>query len=117
VVRGVGVNDVSVVDAFDLKAIRSRVKSALDTPEVSVVIVRGDCSVKIPAHSRPRIVDMEKCDLCGVCLLLGCSAIQREADRVYIDPALCVGDACTICQQLCPRQAIQPVETGDDTTR
>ena len=117
VVRGVGVNDVSVVDAFDLKAIRSRVKSALDTPEVSVVIVRGDCSVKVPARSRPRIVDMEKCDLCGVCLLLGCSAIQREADQVYIDPALCVGDACTICQQLCPRQAIQPVETGDDTTR
>lgn len=112
VVRGVGVDDISVVDAFDVRAIRSRVKKAMDNPDVSVVIVRGACSVKVPRRSRPRVIDEEKCDRCGICLLLGCSAIQKEDDRIYIDAALCVGDFCSVCQQLCPRKAIQPSETG-----
>ncbi len=111
-VQGLGVDDISVVDAFDVRAIRSHVKKAMDTPAVSVVIVRGACSVKVPRRSRPRVIDEEKCDRCGVCLLLGCSAIQKENDRIYIDSALCVGDSCAVCQQLCPRKAIQPVETG-----
>ena len=105
-VRGIGVNDVKVVDAFNLKALRDSVRSSLDNPELSVIIVRGACSVRVPKRGEPRAIDMERCNLCGICLLLGCSAIQREEERIYIDPTLCVGDACTICQQLCPRQAI-----------
>jgi len=107
-VQGIGVSDVKVVDAFDMKALRTSVRSSLDSPELSVIIVRGACSVRVPTRSEPRVIDTEKCDLCGVCLLLGCPAIQSENERVYIDTALCVGDACTICQQLCPRQAIGP---------
>ena len=42
-VRGIGVKDVKVVDAFDLKALRESVKSSLDSPELSVIIVRGAC--------------------------------------------------------------------------
>lgn len=107
-VRGVGVNDVKVVDAFNLKALRDSVRSSLNNPEFSVIIVRGACSVRVPKRGEPRAIDMERCDLCGTCLLLGCSAIQREEEQIFIDPALCVGDFCTICQQLCPRQAIGP---------
>jgi len=107
-VRGIGVSDVKVVDAFNLKALRASVRNALDSPELSVIIVRGACSVRVPKRSEPRAVDSGKCDQCGTCLLIGCPAIQSENGEIYIDTALCVGDACTLCQQLCPHKAIVP---------
>jgi indolepyruvate ferredoxin oxidoreductase alpha subunit len=106
-IRGIGVSNVKVIDAFDLKALRASVKSSLGSPELSVIIVRGACSVRSPALSKPRAIDIDRCNLCGTCLLLGCPAIQRETERVFIDASLCV--ACTLCQQLCPQQAIAPV--------
>jgi indolepyruvate ferredoxin oxidoreductase alpha subunit len=107
-VRGIGVRDVKVVDAFDMKALRASVRSSLNNPELSVIIVRGACSVHMPKRSEPRAVNIEACKQCDICLLVGCPAIQCENEQVYIDSALCVGDACTICQQLCPCKAIVP---------
>ena len=107
-VRGMGISDVRVVDAFKVKDIRAALRSSLDSPELSVVIVRGDCSVRISQRSGLRIVDSDKCNQCGVCLQLGCPAIQSEEERVYIETALCAGDICTICQQICPKKAISP---------
>ena len=105
-VRGIGVEDVKVVDAFNVKALRTAVRSSIDSPELSIIIVRGACPVRVRARSEPMAVDAEKCDLCGTCLKIGCPAIQKEGEEVYIDATLCVGDACTICQQLCPDRAI-----------
>ncbi len=105
-VRGIGVSDVRVVDAFNMKQLMDAVRNALDSTELSVIIVRGVCAVLAPKGSEPRAIDIEKCNRCGICLQLGCPAIQREKEQVYIDAALCAGDACTICQQICPRQAI-----------
>ncbi len=107
-VRGIGVKDVKVVDAFNLKELRESVRNSLANPELSVVIVRGACSVRAPKRGEPRAIDAERCNLCDACLLLGCSAIQKEGERIHIDPVLCVGEDCTICQQLCPQQAIAP---------
>ncbi len=106
-VRGIGVNDVKVISAFDVKALRSGVKKSLDNPELSVIIVRGDCPLLTRARSQPREIDMEKCDQCGTCLIIGCPAIQREEGRIYIDTALCVGGPCSICEQVCPKKAIR----------
>jgi len=64
--------------------------------------------VHVPRRIEPRAVDSEKCNQCGVCLLIGCPAIQMENGRVYIDTTMCIGNACTICQQICPQQAIGP---------
>ncbi|MBI2288265.1 MAG: indolepyruvate ferredoxin oxidoreductase subunit alpha, partial [Chloroflexi bacterium] len=112
-VRGIGVSNVRVVDAFNLKALRASVRSSLDSTELSVIIVRGSCSMLVPKRSGPRVIDNEKCNQCDVCLLIGCPAIQSDSERITIDTALCVGDICTICQQLCPRQAIsRQSETG-----
>ena len=107
-VRGIGVSDVKIIDAFNVKDLRTAVRSSLDNPELSVIIVRGVCSVLVSRHSEPRAVDTDKCNQCGVCLLIGCPAIQSENEQVHIDTALCVGGICTICQQICPRQAIVP---------
>lgn len=107
-VRGVGVQDVKVVSAFDIKALRAAIREAIDSPRLSVVIVRGGCSVRLKTRSGQRAIDREKCDDCGVCLRLGCPAIQKFNDELYIDATLCAGNACTICEQLCPRRAIAP---------
>jgi len=109
-VRGIGVRDVKVVDAFNMKELRANVKSSLDSPELSVIIVRGVCSVRLPERSKPRTIVVDKCNQCGVCLLIGCPAIQKDDEQVGIDAGLCVGDACTICEQICPRQAICPAD-------
>jgi len=105
-VRGVGVNNVKVVDAFNIRNLRAALRESLAKPELSVIIVRGTCSVRVPRRSAPRTVDSEKCNQCGTCLLIGCPAIQNDNGQVFIDVALCVGRACTICQQICPRKAI-----------
>jgi indolepyruvate ferredoxin oxidoreductase alpha subunit len=107
-VRGIGVSDVKVIDAFNIKELRTAVRSSLDSPELSVIIVRGACPMRVLRRSEPRAIDTEKCNQCGICLLIGCPAIQGEDEQVYIDTTLCVGDICTICQQICPRQAIGP---------
>jgi len=107
-VRGIGVRNVSVVDAFNVKELRSSVRSALEKPELSVIIVRGACAVRVPKRGEPWAIDMDICNLCGACLLLGCSAIQRADERLHIEPSLCVGDSCAVCQQICPKKAIGP---------
>ncbi|MFC2068718.1 indolepyruvate ferredoxin oxidoreductase subunit alpha [Chloroflexota bacterium] len=105
-IRGVGINDVKVIDAFDIKAIRSGVRSSLDSQELSVIVVRGACSLQVPRNNNPRVVNTE-CNKCNVCLLIGCPAIQCGDEQVFIDTSLCAGDTCTICQQLCPQHAIE----------
>ena len=110
-VRGIGVDDVKAVDAFDMKALRAALRSSIDNPELSVVIVRGACSVRLRKRSGTRAVDMDKCDDCETCLKLGCPAIQKLDEEVYIDATMCAGDACTICEQLCPKKAIGPLTT------
>jgi indolepyruvate ferredoxin oxidoreductase alpha subunit len=104
--RGIGVRDVKVIDAFDMKALRAGVKDSLERPEVSVIIVRGACAVRVRKRANPREVNMDLCTQCGVCLHLGCPAIQSHGEQVFIEPTLCAGDICTICEQLCPKKAI-----------
>jgi len=111
-VKGIGVADVKVVNAFDIKAIRAAVRTSLDNPQLSVIIVRGPCSVRAKKGAGQRTVDVDKCDDCDICLRIGCPAIQKLGEKVYIDATLCAGDACTVCQQLCPRKAIGPVSAG-----
>jgi indolepyruvate ferredoxin oxidoreductase alpha subunit len=107
-VRGMGIRDVKVVNAFNIKDLRVAVKDSLDKPELSVIISRGACAVRTPRGSDPRAIDVEHCNQCGICLLVGCPAIQSEAKQPSIDPLMCMGEKCTVCQQICPKQAIKP---------
>jgi indolepyruvate ferredoxin oxidoreductase alpha subunit len=104
--RGIGVKDLKVINAFDLKALREGVRDSLGRPEVSVIIVRGSCAMQVRKRANQRKVDVNKCNQCDTCLRLGCPAIQSIAGQVFIEPTLCAGDICTICEQLCPQKAI-----------
>jgi indolepyruvate ferredoxin oxidoreductase, alpha subunit len=107
-VRGIGVTDLRLVDAFDLKALRAAVKSAVESPVLSVVIVRGPCAVLTHRHDAMRFVDEAKCDNCGACLKFGCQAVQKRGGEITIEPGLCIG--CSLCQQVCARGAIMVKE-------
>jgi indolepyruvate ferredoxin oxidoreductase alpha subunit len=104
--RGIGVKDLKVINAFDVKALRNGLRDSLEKPEVSVIIVRGACAVQVKKRTNPRKVDKDKCVNCGACLKLGCGAIQTADDKVFIESTLCAGDICGVCEQLCPQKAI-----------
>jgi len=108
-VRGMGISNVWLVGAFDIDGLRAALRSSLASPELSVIIVRGACVVRLPRTAEPRAINAEECNQCKMCLLIGCPAIQRDGGKIYIDASLCVGDSCTICQQVCPQRAIVPL--------
>ncbi|MCX6012604.1 MAG: indolepyruvate ferredoxin oxidoreductase subunit alpha, partial [Chloroflexi bacterium] len=114
-VRGCGVDNVCVIDAFNMKTLKETVRDAINSDKLSVIIVRGQCAVMLRSRSEPKAVATEKCNDCGICLLLGCPAIQKNNNKLVIEPSLCCGGSCGICQQICPRKAIMAsseVQTG-----
>jgi indolepyruvate ferredoxin oxidoreductase, alpha subunit len=107
-VRGIGVNDVQVIDAFNIRELRKSVKKSVDSPEMSVIIVRGNCQAQVKKKASPMFIDGDKCSKCNLCFMTGCPAIQYRAGEISINENLCVGNFCGICQQICPQHAIQP---------
>jgi indolepyruvate ferredoxin oxidoreductase, alpha subunit len=104
-VRGMGIDDVSVVNAFDLKEITSAVKNSVQSGKTSVVIIRGACPTHIRIEGTPYQVDSEKCTGCHMCLRLGCPALLVTGDTVAIDTESCTG--CGVCTGICPVKCIQ----------
>jgi indolepyruvate ferredoxin oxidoreductase, alpha subunit len=104
VVKGLGVKDVHVVNAFDLKAIESALKHCLGTKEPSVIISRAHCPLSVRVTATPYKVGADECTSCNICLDLGCPAISVSDDKAVIDASTCQG--CSICAQICPQEAI-----------
>jgi indolepyruvate ferredoxin oxidoreductase alpha subunit len=113
-VRAMGVQDLWVVDALDVKGVEAAIREAIaieDRP--TVIIVNGLC-VFVPQFQRRPVVavDHDVCNGCGFCFRVGCPAILKSDEldertkrpKAEIDPLLCTG--CTVCLQVCPRSAI-----------
>jgi indolepyruvate ferredoxin oxidoreductase alpha subunit len=113
-VRGLGVDDVKVVGAFDLAAVAAAIQDSVERPEPSVVIVKGNCALKARAAGEAFQVDQESCDGCGACLRTGCPAISLRDGIARIQPGTCVGAACGVCAQVCPFDAIWGKGDGED---
>lgn len=101
-----GVNDVAVVDPFDLKATEKALRDATAREEVSVVIARRPCALLDKTAYKPYVI--EGCKNCGACMKLSCPAIERQEKSVRINPALCIG--CGMCAQVCHFKAIKSGE-------
>ena len=98
-----GVQDISVVDPFDLKATEKAIREATAREEVSVVIARRPCAL-LDKTVRPAFV-IDGCKNCGGCMKLSCPAIERRENHVIINSSLCIG--CGMCAQVCPFKAIK----------
>jgi len=107
-VRGIGIDEVTVVSAFDLKEINTAVKNSVQSQKPSVVIIRGACPTHIRTIDTPYQVDSEKCTGCHMCLRLGCPALRVTGDTVSIDTESCTG--CGVCAQICPVKCIQVLQ-------
>lgn len=119
-----GVENIRVIDPYDLKMTRTVMKEELEKPGASVVIANRPCVLfkRFQAGpSRPLRVDPGKCIGCKMCLGLGCPPIawrrfddmpavqirknaKKQEGHSFIDRNRCMG--CRVCQQLCKVGAI-----------
>ena len=103
--RALGVEDVVSVDSQDLGAVKSALKSATEsTDTLSVIVFHSPCRL-IDRTRKPAPV-IKNCRSCGMCIKLGCPAIEKGSDnKAYIDFTQCVG--CGQCVQVCPFGCIE----------
>ena len=101
-----GVEDVRTVDPNDAAAVRTALKEAVSTDDISVIVFRSPCVLLERKVARPLWVNAS-CTACGSCATLGCPAIARDEQGIaLIDAALCIG--CGQCVQYCRFNAIVP---------
>lgn len=112
--KGLGVEDVQVINAFDTNAIERELSRSLQTEEPSVLIVRAPCVLQERA-SYPQVswVEPEKCVSCWACLATACPALIRQDGKVAIIPDMCTD--CEVCNQVCPYDAIIRVDRAGVT--
>jgi len=113
-VRAMGIDQVYVVDPYDLKQVETALRASLQAEGPAVVIAQREC-VLLPEARQEWLaieVNTERCNGCSLCFGIGCPAIVASAQTdpktgrtlAWIDPLLCTG--CEICVQVCARRAI-----------
>ena len=128
--KAVGIENVRIIDAYDIKNTKKVMKEELAKDAPSLVISRGACVLLKKKQKgtpvKPFTVDPDKCIGCKMCLGLGCPAILwkrfKDVDDSYkktkkqegissINTFLCTG--CTLCQQVCKSGAIGEVHDNE----
>ncbi len=104
-VKSIGVKNIRVVDPFDLKALESALKEETAREELSVIITKRACALLDKKTVRAPYVITDKCKDCGVCLKLGCPAIEKTEQGMRINETLCNG--CGLCPEVCAFGAIE----------
>jgi indolepyruvate ferredoxin oxidoreductase alpha subunit len=114
VLRGLGVKNITLLDAFDPKLNVEKIKKAIQQPGFSAIISVGPCALYNDRKRRrngepiiPNQVSEEECKTIYSCIRdFYCPAIQLDMDsrQANIQQDLCNG--CGNCARLCPRTAI-----------
>ncbi|MGI5851797.1 MAG: indolepyruvate ferredoxin oxidoreductase subunit alpha [Caldicoprobacterales bacterium] len=107
-VKAVGINNIHALDPFDLEASRRILRDELEKEEPSVIIFRRPCALLDKSESLPLRIVSEKCKNCGLCMSIGCPAIQKLDEGMVIDDALCNG--CGLCERVCRFNAMERVD-------
>ncbi len=104
--NAVGINNVFVVDPYNLDECYTTIKAALELNAPAVVISRRPCALlKNVKHNPPLKVNKDKCKSCKMCMKIGCPAISMKDGKAEIDFTQCLG--CNVCSQLCKFGAIE----------
>ena len=104
--KAVGIQNVIVVDPYNLAETKEGIKQALEADGPAVVISRRPCALLKPVkHNPPLKVNKDKCKSCKMCMKIGCPAISMKDGKAEIDFTQCLG--CNVCSQLCKFGAIE----------
>ncbi len=104
IAKSFGIDNVKVVDPYDVKETTKVLRDILDYQGPSVIISERPCPLKITRGPAREV--LKECNACGECVnAFGCPAISLTAERAEIDPTLCWG--CGVCEQVCPFDAIR----------
>ena len=116
IVKAFGVEDVRVIDPYNVNLMISTIRELLGKDKVSVIIARRECQLlatrkkaKEGVKTAKFEIDPQVCKKSGVCLRqLSCPAIHEENGVYKIDKNICTG--CAVCAQICPNKAIHAVK-------
>ena len=104
--RAMGIENVRVVDPYNLDETDKVLKEELAKKAPSVIISRRPCALLKYVKAKPALKsNHDKCKGCTKCMKLGCPAISMKDKKAVIDATLCVG--CGVCQQLCAFDALE----------
>ena len=70
------------VDATDYKALDAAIKAEVDAPGLGVLVALAPCVLMTREQAGEVVVDEERCNLCGLCLDLGCPALAPGEDAM-----------------------------------
>lgn len=105
IAKAVGVKNVRVVNPYNIKLLEKTIKEELKKDGLSVVISRQKCVLLDKSKiKKAAVIDLEKCEKCGLCLKFGCPAIEYSDDIYFINDILCTG--CSVCIDICKKSAI-----------
>jgi len=111
-VRGIGIEHVSVIKPYQVKKSIAAIKAAVEYEGLSVIISQQMCTLLARSLKRLRGKAFQVTDKCRNhrdCINeIGCPAFYLDGDRVCIDELACAG--CALCAQICPEHAIAPVK-------
>ncbi|MBN2324698.1 MAG: indolepyruvate ferredoxin oxidoreductase subunit alpha [Spirochaetes bacterium] len=105
-----GIERIRVFDPYDMKETENALDEEIARKGCSLLISRRPCILRDKSRQAKTLrVDPDRCRGCGLCLGLGCPAIEKAARgggewTAQINPALCTG--CGICGSICPFDAI-----------
>lgn len=105
--RSLGIENVKVVDPYDLAECKEVLSEEMKRDAPSVVISRRACVLQVKDPDRaPYAVSAEECNDCGLCMGIACPALVKRGEEVLILADACTG--CGVCAQVCRREAIGP---------
>lgn len=104
-IKAIGIQHVRVVDPFKLEEVEKALKEETQRDEPSVVIAHHPCALLSKEVRTPLAIDEDACRLCGLCLRLGCPAIEKKSSSMHVNRTLCNG--CGLCIKVCKFGAIR----------
>lgn len=108
VVKGLGVENMYVVDAYEYEDVANALADSLTKDGVKVILSRRECAIQAARRKvtySPITFVADKCTKCKKCInVTGCPAISLGESCIDIDKNQC--NNCGLCAKVCPFEAI-----------